>query len=198
MQGGDLHLMQEHLEAFAGTWLLSATPMQQANYYTMAGDWISLWQSANGIDEPDNAQRIVRNYEQAEALGGWMDDVHLERWAMATLSAGTPMATRGFLDRLASLDPEQAPLAATRHHRIHGAWIRSIMQDPHQHDLDILAALRTFRDVDVTTIADRTWAVARMAEYRLNAGRAEEAVQMLHVDLRRLEHCPEGTPEWSS
>lgn len=188
MQGGDLHLMQEHLEAFAGAWLLSATPMQQANYYTMAGDWISLWQSANGIDEPDNAQRIVRNYEQAEALGGWMDDVHLERWAMATLGAGTPMATRGFLDRLASLDPEQAPLAATRHHRIHGAWIRSIMQDPQQHDLDVLAALRTFRDVQVTTIADRIWAVARMAEYRLDAGRAEEAVQMLHVDLRRLEH----------
>jgi len=187
MQRGDLHLLQEHLDAFAGTWLQSATPMQQADYYTMAGDWISLWQSANGIDEPDNAQRIVRNYEQAESLGGGMDDVHLERWAMATIRAGTPMATREFLDRLANMDPEQAPLAAARHHRIHGAWIRRIMQDPHEHDLDILAALRNYRDVDSATPADRSWAAARMAEYRLGAGRAEEAVRMLHVDLRRLE-----------
>lgn len=192
MESGDLHLMQQHLDAFAGSWLQEATPVQQASYYMMAGDWISLWQHANGVDEPENARKIVRNYEQAESLGGWLDDVRLERWAMACLGAETPMAASGFLDRLSSLDPEQFPLAARRHDRIHRAWIRAVMVDPAQHDLDILAALRAFREADGITIDDRAWSAARMAEYRLEQGRNDEAVRMLHVDLRRLEAAREG------
>lgn len=187
MRQGDLHVMQAQLEAFAGTWLHDATPMEQATYYRLSGDWIGMWQQANGVDEQENHQRIVRNYEQSEALGGWFDDGATERWAMATIGAGTPMAARGFLERLDGFDPEQSPLASQRKLRVHRAWIHSVLEDPTAHDLDVLAALRGFRDTPGTTIDDRRWVAERMAEYRLATGRAEEAVRMLHVDLRRLE-----------
>ena len=187
MQRGDLHIMRNNLESFAGEWLHESTSPEQARYYRLSGDWVSMWQQLNGIDEPENHQRVVRNYEQAEALGALIDDAALERWAMATIGAGTPMATRGFLDRLRTFDPEQSPTASPRALRVHRAWIHAVMKDAASHDLDVLAELRGFRDAEGATRNDRQWAALRMAEFRLASGRVDEAVRMLHVDLRRFE-----------
>ena len=187
MRRGDLHIMRNNLESFAGQWLHDSSPLEQSSYYRLSGDWVSMWQQVNGIDEQENHQRIVRNYEQAEALGGLIDDASLERWAMATIGAGTPMSTRGFLDRLRTFDPEQFPLAPQRVHRVHRAWIHAVLMDSESQNIDVLKELADFREAAGATGDDRQWATLRMAEHRLAAGRVDDAVRMLHVDLRRFE-----------
>ncbi len=187
MRRGDLHIMRNNLESFGGQWLHESDPQEQATYYRLSGDWVSMWQQVNGIDEQENHQRIVRNYEQAEALGGLIDDAALERWAMATIGAGTPMSTRGFLDRLRRFDPEQFPHAAQRVHRVHRAWIHAVLMNSEPLDIDVLKELTAFREAAGATGEDRRWAALRMAEHRLATGRVDAAVRMLHVDLRRFE-----------
>ncbi|MCH8164168.1 MAG: tetratricopeptide repeat protein [Planctomycetes bacterium] len=166
-----------------------ATELQEARYHATVADWIALSQASRQLDLPGNNRRIAEQYAKVVQLGVMLDPARLERWAYAQIALGDLDAARGLLGELEALaGGSDAGLDVRR--RRNRVLRRLVEFSLRQQDIpyeSMMQLLEDYRAHHLLAQADHLWAIARQAELRLEAALAQEAIDHLLVDMRRLE-----------
>ncbi|MCH2148124.1 MAG: tetratricopeptide repeat protein [Phycisphaerales bacterium] len=181
----DLTAMQHHLDVLAGGVMETASIDELARYHALSGDWIWLRQKWLAISEQRNFERIASNYSRAEDLGLRLDAVREERWAMASIAIESFDTTMMLLDRMQGAESDDA--AMYRRNRVQRAWLEAVHKDANADSAEWEEQLASYRDDAATRLEDMAWAMQHLARSRMEGGRVQEASQLLHADLRRLE-----------
>ncbi len=174
-----------------------ATQSQQARFDATVADWIALSQAAADLDLESNNRRIVEHYTRATDLGLTLEPARLERWAGAWISLGDLDAARV---QLAELQARASAAGAglevrRRRNRVLRRIVEASLRQPDLSDESMMEMLTGYRADPMLSPVDELWAIARQAELRIEAGRAEEAVAHLLIDMRRFEPKLEADPE---
>lgn len=173
-----------------------ATPAQRARYHAQVGDWVSMAQGAGELRVSENAQKIATAYEEAESLGARLDPPRVERWADALLDVGNIESAR---QRLRDLEVAAASAsdgdARLRRNRVLRRVVEeSLRRNGLSHD-DLMTLLEEYHRDPMLSPADELWALSLEAETRLDAGKPQEALDRLLLDIRRFEPRLQESPE---
>lgn len=174
--------------------LVRATPTQQARFHSVAADLIYVTVAGEIEDLRKNALQISSQYEQARDLGAVLEPEQLERWAYVLVYSNRIDMARerlGELEGVAVANGDELP----RRNRVLRKIVEYGLRQPDLSYDNLLGLLGEYRADQMLTLEDEAWAVARQAELRLEAGFAQEAVDRLMVDMRRLEARPDATAE---
>lgn len=174
----------------------SLQPAQRAVFHRAVADY-HFYAQPPAHGSVSVSRHIAEHYARAADLGAALDPKRLERWAEVMMASGDMAGARARLAELdaslASLegDPEvqQERLQAVRasRNRVFRRLVEYQLRAavlPFDELMEVLAAYRV--DPQLST-EDELWAVARMAELRLIAGHTQQAIDLLLVDMRRLE-----------
>jgi TolA-binding protein len=188
---GQLETAEHRLREVVEPNLLRATPKQQARFHSVAGDLIYAFVAPEPADLLRNAQQISEQYRKARLLGAILNPAQIENWANVLIAINDVGAARERLQELEGLafadDEEMA-----RRNRVLRRIVEHGLRQPNLSYDELLGMLGEYRADQLLSIDDETWAVARQAELRLEAGLAREAVDRLIVDMRRLEARPDA------
>lgn len=167
-----------------------AEPEHQALFHAVAADLMYATVSHDGVDFGLNAAHISELYEKAKQLGGNLEPAQIERWAETQLVLGQIEGARERLHELEGLAMGDSNEMARRN-RVLRKIVEFGLRQPELSYEQLLGLLGEYRADPKLTILDEAWAIARQAELRLEAGLAQEAVDRLIVDMRRLEARPD-------
>lgn len=189
IESGRLDLAASQLNDVIKPSLLLATSMEQARYYVLVGDWVAAKLIDEGVNTRENHTKIVEQYSSATELGAILSAPRIERWAISLLEIGD---RDGALKRLAEIEGLLAAVdAEPETRRIRNRILRRLVeQSLKQEDLSyklLMALLDDYRADQMLTIPDSSWAIARQAELRLEAGYVQQAIDRLLLDMRRFE-----------
>ncbi|UCD76356.1 MAG: tetratricopeptide repeat protein [Phycisphaerales bacterium] len=189
ISGNHLDLASSRLTETIAPNLDEASQAQNARYHAIVADWLTAWQQSQGISVAEHNGNIDKEYATAVELGMPLEPVRLERWADALIDLGRIAEAQMRLDELDALDLRETAAADVRVRR--NRVLRRLVEFAlRQQDLSydaLMSLLGQYRDDERLTGADQAWAIARQVELRLEAGRPQEAVDQLLVDMRRLE-----------
>lgn len=193
ISGGHLEPASDKLVNAIEPNLHEATQAQQAWYNAVVADWLAAWQQSEGISDPGHNQSIDQAYATAVELGAELSPLRLERWADALIDLGKIDAAESRLHELEAMELHGSAAEDVRARR--NRILRRIVEHAlSQEDLSfdsMMALLARYRGDDRLRFDDLAWAAARQAELRLEAGRPQEAVDNLLVDMRRLDSVSE-------
>ena len=197
IRGGHLEPASARLTEIIGPELDKASGTQKAKYHAIVADWLVAWQQSQGTSVTEHNENIAQEYADAVALGLPLEPVRLERWANALIDLGRIEDAQSRLDELDAMDLHGASADDVRVRR--NRVLRRLVQFSLRHeDLPydaLMSMLSQYRRDERLSSADQAWTIARQAELRLEAGRPQEAVDSLLVDMRRLEsRIPEAGP----
>ncbi len=174
-----------------------ALPHQQARFEATVADWIVLSQDAAGLDLAANNRRIIEHYIRAVDLGLALEPKRIERWAEALIALGDVESARRRLNDLEDLAGASGGAAEIRERR--NRVLRRIVETSLENSAGSTAVvdemLLGYRSDPMLSPADELWAIARQAELRIESGAAQEAIDLLLVDMRRFEPRLESNPE---
>ena len=170
-----------------------ALPAQRARFHRTVGDMLFRALSEQHLDDPATMRQVADRYAQATRLGAQMDAFGLERWAEALLAVGDIDSARVRLGELDSLD--RAGSDGSRSDAdIHGSrnrlFRKLVEYELRQPDLayeSLMQTLSEYREDPRLSADDQLWTIARQAELRLAGNHVAQAIDMIMVELRRLE-----------
>lgn len=185
--------------------LSTATGPQQAHYHATAGDLVFLSQLAQDLNDPATNKQVIDQYTQAKQLGLSMSPQRLENWAETSLALGDLDGARKRLAELDSLDrsttsqesgsttaPDNQKTALVPVHEARNRVFRRLVEySLRQPDLsfeDLMQTLIDYRMDKRLSAEDEVWAIARQTELRLESGFAQQGIDVLLIEMRRLEN----------
>ncbi len=190
LTGGQLDLAASQLNDVIEPNLYLASQPEQARFHALVGDWIAASQADQEIDVLENHRRVAQQYATAEDLGARMGPARLERFALALIAVGDREEAQRLLAELDGLSAAGGDAALDIRRRRNHVLRRFVDDSLRQTDLpfeSLMKLLEQYRRDPLLRAADSVWAVARMAELRLERGFTQEAVDRLLVDMRRFE-----------
>lgn len=167
----------------------ATTPVQRRHFHLLLADALHTAQRQQGLEHPENNQRIVEEYERVEAMGQELDPERIERTAGALIGLHRHVDA---MRRIETLPDAQGPRRIAMRKKAIESMLESVHIEPGhptperelQETLEALAALTGDR---AATDHDRVWAVARQAELRIRSGHSEAAIDHLLPSLHRLD-----------
>jgi tetratricopeptide (TPR) repeat protein len=161
----------------------------RARYHALVGDWAAARRFAEADRSPASALQVVEHYHTADSLGRLLVPEQVEQWAEALVDLGRLDEARhraAVLEGLA-VQGEGGDAMRRRRNRVLRRITETSLEDPDRETDDLIALLERYRADRMLRPPDELWAVARQAELRLDAGRTQEAVDHLLIDMRRVE-----------
>jgi tetratricopeptide (TPR) repeat protein len=158
---------------------------QRARYHLLVARAVALGERALGIEDPENAATVRREYHAAERAGAELSADDHVRLSEAHIRLGQE-------DR-ALLRVRELPDGASDARR---AILRRLVEHElnkprpeYDRAVEVLGAISGDPELSA---ADRAWSMARETEIRLGQGYAAEAVARLLQGILRLERAPKG------
>jgi len=192
IEEGQLEVAEARMRDVIEPNLSRAEPLQQAQFHAVAADLIFASVHFEPIDLAKNASHISDLYKKAIELGIALEPAQLERWSEALIALGRIDLARERLaeiEGIAMSDEQQMP----RRNRMLRRIVEHGLRQPDLSYETILGLLGEYRADPLLSITDEAWVIARQAELRLEEGLAQEAVNRLIVDMRRIESRPDFT-----
>lgn len=161
----------------------------RARFHAIVGDWIGLTQEAHNASIETNNRLINEQYEQAAQLGYPLGAERIERWALALVALGEIPKAKARLLELESLLSVKDGDESARHRRnnLYRKIVEYNIRYTESPIDEMLAMLDDFRRDQLLDVGDEAWAVARQAELRINHAMAQEAIDYLLIEMRRIE-----------
>jgi tetratricopeptide (TPR) repeat protein len=163
----------------------------RAMYHVQAADLVFLSQHGEGVENLDNHKHIAEHYSQAAKDGAELEPRQVERWGESLLAVGDIDAAR---NRLGELDEGMAalPLAAQEEaqlvrRRLFRRIVETELVAPEIRVTELLESISDYRSGQRLDAPEELWAVARLAQLRLEAGLADQAIDFLLIEMRRLD-----------
>ena len=191
---GQLEAAANHIRTQIEPYLAGAGEPVQARFHAAVADYHFLDGQAGGLGR-NASDQIVANYEKARELGMDISALRLERWAEALLVLGKLSAAR---DRLVELDKlcnndanemnatDVAAIAEVRN-RVFRHVVEAALAQRDQSFDELMTLLADYRLHPNVSPADEIWAMARQTELRLVHGSTQSALEILLIEMRRLE-----------
>ncbi|MEM9083099.1 MAG: tetratricopeptide repeat protein [Planctomycetota bacterium] len=160
-------------------------PEQMARFFALSADSIFMGQQSKGLNVRANNVRSVDLYKRARQM-------HAEALTpdrRARLATGL-MSLNEFEEALAEIRAIPGDVTDQKHEMLKQIIIDSRakgMVDELGHGESIPKLLNELRDSPGVSKSRRLWAIAEQAEYRLQAGYPEGAIEFLLPELNRLE-----------
>jgi tetratricopeptide (TPR) repeat protein len=166
-------------------------PPIQAKYHTQAADLVFLSQQGEGVENVENHRQVADHFARASEAGAQLQPRQVERWGESLLAMGDVGEAR---DRLAELDDAIATVVADDdgdiqdvRRRLFRRIVETELKAPDIEFEKLLSTIAEYRSHQRLDAPEELWAVARLAQLRLEAGMTEQAVDFLLVEMRRLE-----------
>jgi tetratricopeptide (TPR) repeat protein len=155
----------------------------------LIADWFAVAGEQGAVDRGQEAPtHIADHYARAAELGLTLEPLQHDRWADALLAQDKVAEARRQLAELNAQDLRDESQSVVRPYR--NRVFRKIIEHALRHgdlnDEGTAELLDEFRADARLSAADRAWALARQVELLLGRGLAQQAVDQLLVDLRRL------------
>lgn len=191
---GDLETAAAHIRAQVEPFVSGAAPAVQARFHAAVGDYHFLNGQTTGLGR-NACDQIITHYEKVRQLGMAVSAPRLERWAQALLVLGKLSAAR---DRLMELDrmgktqtgemsaDEVSAIAAVRN-RVFRKVVEAALGQRDQSFEELMTLLAEYRLHPRVSPEDEIWAIARQTELRLMHGSTQAALDILLIEMRRLE-----------
>jgi tetratricopeptide (TPR) repeat protein len=191
---GQLESTARCIRAEVEPFVATATPAVQARFHAVVADYHFLNGQAAGLGR-NASDQIVTHYGAARELGAEISALRLERWAQALLTLGKLPAAR---DRLVELDrlctddggeknPEDVAAIAAVRNRVFRRVVEAALAQREQSFDELMTLLADYRLHPNVSPGDEIWAIARQTELRLMHGSTQSALDMLLIEMRRLE-----------
>ena len=172
-----------------------AAQAQRARFHAAAADWLWRSQPVGARWSLEIGRRAHEQYTRAAELGLALGVERTEAWGRACVAAGEIPEAR---KRLAALDDAakrggaEGPPAEEARRRLLRNIVECELARPDAATSELLIALERYQAIEHLSGADEAWAIEQQAELRLKADEAEQAVNHLLVDMRRLEATEGG------
>ena len=187
---GQLDTAKRQLQEVVEPNLHKASAVQEARFHAAVADWVAASQEASGTALRSNNQVIAEQYGKAVEMGLLLTAVRIERRGTALINLGRFDEARRCVSELEALGVTDGTgeEARMRRNRLLRRMVGLSLRQESLSYPDMMEVLAEYRDDRVLSPADQAWAVARQAELRLEAGDAQEAIDHLLLDMRRMEH----------
>jgi len=170
-----------------------ATQAERARFHATVADLLYCAQRADGLVTAAGNQRIAEQYAQAVKLELTLSLTRIERLTVTLLDLGDLAGARTQLSHLDALVASQSPeqpqsddVLATRN-RVFRRLVDATLRQSDAAPEDIAQMIGDYRSAGELAAEDEVWSIARLAELRLASGKAADVVQMLLIEMRRLE-----------
>jgi hypothetical protein len=170
---------------------------QQARFHRTVGDLLYRALTEQRLNDPTTMQQVADRYARATQMGAEMGAIRLERWAEALLTLGDLDGARARLGELDSMDhaaPASEPDGARANTDVHAARNRLFrklveyeLRQPNLAYENLMQTVSEYRKDPRLSADDQLWSIARQAELRLESGHVAQAIDMIMVEIRRLE-----------
>lgn len=172
------------------------TTLERGRFHATVAELLFVAQQSEGTKVEATHRRVGEQFAQALKLEFPLTPGHIERWAQALLAFGDLAGARERLKQLdamlAAAKPSEGEGDAANPVRVSRNRVFRNLVDVALRRSDVPGEgvgemISDYRNGGELSAEDEVWSIARLAELKLNAGQAQEAVQSLLVDMRRLE-----------